>query len=169
MPTQKKDNTGAIIEIDALGISTLAARTLIGTTGPVMLNGGSMISSTLNISAEGGTDGDPNLLVGIANADLTDAEVEEYLENQGPTNPDDTIGVERASRGRKIRVFGVLSPTASNPRSALSLPNHKMSGLRWTEESAGWRWWAFNLSSAAPMTTGCIVAFAAQHFVRWSQ
>ena len=101
------------------------------------------------------------------NKDLSLAELEEYLETSGPVHPDDTTGVEIASRGRKVRQLGILSPSGDGSQASLFMPDVALSGLRFSEEAAGFTYWLMNIGKS--MTTGASWRVLTQHFVRWNR
>ncbi len=156
---------GSVQDQAGATLATLANSAGILAPGPTMTRGGSIISIDGSISIRGLTAGDGPFLVGIMNKDLSLAELEAYLELDGPVHMDDTTGVEIASRGRKIRRLGVLAPSGDGTVAGLFVNNVSLKGLRFTEESAGWTWWTYNLG--VNMTTGAIVTFLQSLFVRW--
>ncbi len=104
--------------------------------------------------------------------DFTLAELEEFLELDGPLTPNDKIGMERASRGRFIRSLGTLDPTPGSAKSSIALENVSCKGLKFSEAGeagqGGWDWWVYNISDTTPMTTGAEVVFQARNFVEWN-
>ena len=101
------------------------------------------------------------------NVDLSLAELEEYLETDGPLHPDDTTAVEVSSRGRKIRQLGVIVPQGDGSVGGIHFSDKALSGLRFSEEAGGWSWWLYNLGKA--MSTGAIWKNTLQVFVRWNR
>ncbi len=105
------------------------------------------------------------------NADLTLAELEEFLELDGPLSPNDKIGMERASRGRIVRSIATLDPSPGSAKSTLDLQNYPLKGLEFSESgetTAGWDWWVYNISDTTAYTTGAEVVFQARNFVEWN-
>ncbi len=131
-----------------------------------------MLSSTISGGINAGTAGNPHLMWGLMNGDFSLAELEEFLELDGPLTPDDKIGQERASRGRFIRTLGVLDPSPGSAKSVIDLHDVPLKGLKFSEagESSptGWDWWIYNVSDTTPMTTGAEVVFQARNFVDWN-
>ncbi len=174
MPKQQtsKNNTGSVIEQPRITVSTLAARTGITVAGPVVTRGGRLLSSTIQGGINAGTAGDPHLIWGIMAGDFSLAELEEFLELDGPLTPDDKVAMERASRGRYIRSLGCLDPTPGSAKSTIDLDNVPLKGLRFAEAGesspAGWDWWIYNISDTTAMTTGAEVVFQARNFVDWN-
>lgn len=168
IPTNsRKEDTGSVNEVTTSALATLATLTPLLVNGPTMTRGGGIISTRGALGVRSLTISDGPFIVGIANKDLTLAELEEYLEAFGPTHPDDTTLVERTSRGRKIRILGVVVPSGDGSQGAIHLSDLALSGLRFTEETSGWSWWIYNLGKA--MTSGAIFFIAMQSFVRWNR
>ncbi len=131
-----------------------------------------MLSSSLHGGLNAGTAGDPHILFGVMNADLSLAELEEFLELDGPLTPNDIPGMERASRGRVIRSIGTLDPSPGSAKATIDLQNYPLKGLEFSEageaDSGGWDWWVYNISDTTAMTTGAEVVFQARNFVEWN-
>ncbi len=104
--------------------------------------------------------------------DLTLAELEAFLELDGPLTPNDIAGMEIASRGRVIRSIGTLDPTPGSAKSSIDLENYALKGLKFSETGeagqGGWNWWVYNISDTTAMTTGAEVVFQARNFVEWN-
>ncbi len=150
----------------SITLGTLAANTGIISDGPAMTRGGGIISSTFLGGLRGHTEGEGPVIWGLVRGDLTLAELEEFLELEGPGSPADIVGSERASRGRFIRLMGTLGPGVAE--CGVDLRNTKMSGFRWAEgdEEGGWATFVYNLGAA--LTTGSFFEVLAKHFVRWN-
>ncbi len=132
-----------------------------------MTRGGALLSIRGSITIFGLTAGDGPWAIYILNADLSSAEFEAYLETLGPVHPDDTTAVEVASRGRKIRYLGLLVPSGNGTVGGLALKDVSLSGLRFSEEAAGWQYAIYNLGAA--MQTGASWTIRASNFVRWNK
>ncbi len=130
-----------------------------------MTHGGRLMSLRGALTVHAMTAGDGPFMVFMSDKSISLAEFEEYLEAGGPVNPDDTVPVERALRGRRIRYLGLLLPTGSGTSAGISLMNHAVSGLKWTRTSQGWQYILYNLGPA--MQTGAFFRSAISHFVRW--
>ncbi len=170
MPTQKQK--GSVIDQPAITISTLAALTGLVLNGPTMSRGGRILSISLHGGVEEGTALDPTLIYGIMSGDMSLAELEEYLELDGPTTPELVTESERATRGARIRVLGAVSVNSANAASVIAIQNRSMSGLKFAESgegtSGGWKWFVYNTSNQNSMTTGAFFAAQAQLFVEWN-
>ncbi len=170
MPTQK--DKGSVIDQFSITITTLAARTGLIAGSPVMTRGGRLLSGSFHGGVEEGTELDPTLLWEIIRGDLTLAELEEYLELNGPTTPELVTESKRATRGAIIRVLGSLSVNSRNAKSVVDMRNHSLSGLKFSESgegvSGGWNYFVYNTSSQNPMATGAFFACQVQLFVEWN-
>ncbi len=151
----------------SIALATLANRTGIVAPGISMTRGGYMISLRLQAAIQSLSAGDGPHSLWLVNQDLTLAEFEAYLEIQGPLHPNDTTKVETATRGRKLRYLGMLTPVGNGTVSVLSLKDVSVSGLKWSEETAGWRLIIYNEGRA--MTTGATFSGSLQAFVKWNQ
>ncbi len=169
---QTKKDTGSVLEVRSFTIATLAARTGLVSSGPVVTRGGRNLSVTISGGIEGGTAGDPALVFGIMDGDLSLAELEAFLELNGPLSPALRAESEIATRGKFIRTLGTLSVNSSNSKSIVDMINRSLSGLKFSESgegaNAGWDWWIYNSSPTTAMTTGGIFGFQARHFVEWN-
>ncbi len=170
--TTSKNETGSVIEQVSFTIGTLAALTGLIIPGPVVTRGGKLLSTSLSGGHQGGTLGDPKLTWGVMNADFTLAELEAFLELDGPLSPELKVESEISSRGKYIRTLGVIDPSPGSARSCIYMDNVSLKGLKFSESgegsSAGWDWWVYNTSAATPMTTGGFVEFQARDFVEWN-
>ncbi len=128
-----------------------------------------MLSIRGPISVFSVTPGDGPWLVGVMNSDLTLAELEAYLEQDGPVTPADIPQSEIASRGKAIRQLGILVPVGNGSVAGLYLADVSAKGLRFSEAdetTTGWTWWLYNL--AAAMATGASWQVVTSVFVRWN-
>ncbi len=172
MPAKKANQTGSVIEQPSFTIGTLAARTSLFVDGPAVTRGGKMLSSSIHGSLHGGTAGDPPLLLCLVRGDMTQAEAEAYLELDGPGSPELISESEVATRGRLIRRLAVLSPDPGSSRNVISLTNHSMKGLKFSETGegakGGWQWFVYNISAAKAYTTGAFCEVQVSNFIEWN-
>ncbi len=174
MPTavRSKNKTGSVIEQPSFTVGTLAARTSLFVDGPAVTRGGKILSSTIHGSLHGGTAGDPPLLLGLVRGDMVQAEVEAYLELDGPGSPELVSEGEIATRGRLIRRLAVLSPDPGSSRNTISEDNKSMKGLAFSEtgegNKGGWQWFVYNISAAKAFTTGSFCELQVSNFVEWN-
>ncbi len=131
-----------------------------------MTRGGRLLSVRGAASLRGLTAGDGPLLYGICAKNISTSELQAFLDQDGPVSPDETDKSEIATRGKDIRTIGILQPSADGTTASLYLDNRSLSGLVFTEESAGWRYWVYNLGAA--MTTGCSLINSCQFFVEFN-
>ncbi len=148
------------------GLTTLAADTAVLTVGPVMTRGGKLLSVRGAFAIKNLTAGDGPFLVGLVEKGISAAQLEAYLENDGPVSPDVTASSEIASRGARIRTLGVLQPRADGTTASLYLDNLSLKGLKFSEENAGWSSFLYNLGDA--LTTGSSLRQALQFFCEFN-
>ncbi len=160
-----KKEVGSVINKSSITLGTLAKNTGILSQSPDVTRGGKMLSYSSQGGLNGFTSGDGPILWGVCSSDLSLAELEAYLELEGPLSPSDIVNSEIASRGRNVRVLGALT----FQRDWIDLHNHKMSGLKFAEASettGGWSTFAYNLGAA--LTTGAILEILERVFVEWN-
>ncbi len=157
----------SIIEQNGSALATLAAEVALLVGGPVMTRGGKLLSVRGAPSIRNLTAGDGPFLYGIAQKSLDLAQLTEYLELQGPVTPDAVPEKERAERGKLIRTLGIIVPLADGTVGAGEfLRNVSLSGFVFTEESAGWNHWIYNIGRT--MTTGATWAYSMQFFAEFN-
>ncbi len=131
-----------------------------------------MLSTTIHGGLFGGTSGDPSLMWGVANGDLTLAELEPFFELDGPKSPAEIAESEVASRGRVIRTLGVLSPDPANAKVMIDMVNESLKGLKFSESGEpavpGWNWFVYNQHPSAAFTTGAVLLMQCRNFVEWN-
>ncbi len=150
-------------------ISSLAAQTSAQESALAVTRGGRLLSATLLGGVSKWVEGEGPVVWGLMNADLSLAELEEYLELSGPLTPNDKIGQERASRGRFIKRLGVIGPGVASAQ--VSLINLSLGGLRFSETgetTGGWEYWAYNLGGALTAASQ-VLRILATHFVEWNK
>ncbi len=169
-----KDGKGVIItELRSQAIGTLAAATalLIGTKLATVerfrmlkTECNALIFGTIAATEFGG------MLLGIADGDLTVAEIEEQIEANGPLGPNDVVLSEQAMR--PVFIVGAIDigPAANNTvimfRDVQSNAPQIRATPRWTfARTKSWNWFLYN-SGEAP-TTGASVRVTAKNFGVW--
>ncbi len=155
-----------VSDTGTLAMLTTAALAMKLLVGPTMTRGGKLLSVRGGITAHTLTAGNGPLLVGLARNGLSDAAIEEFLEIEGPVSPSDSDAMEKSSRGSGMRTLGLLTPSGNGTTAGLFLDNKSLSGLKFSEESAGWKVWAYNLGTT--MTTGSFVVWQLQFFVEFN-
>ncbi len=163
-----KDGKGAIVkESTSFTLGALGTQDVVAGAGPVMSEDFRIIKTEVYANITGLTTGEAEgLYLGLANGDLSAAEIEESLEAQGPLFPRDRIPEEKAERltkmiGRfddKALIAVLLGPDGGSPVSKT---------IRWTfgKSQAGWKWFVHNIGT--PLTTGATVRITATHFGVW--
>lgn len=144
---------GNIAENLALG--TLAANTLIGGTTDTV-NERTLVSSIVaSYTLSGVTPGDNvgPVLVGLAHGDYSDAEVEEWVENQTGWDEGDLLSQEISNR--KIRRIGLFDiPAAVGQAISLNEGRAIKTKLNWIlNQGQAIKVWAYNMGTAAFSTT----------------
>jgi len=146
-------------------LSTLAAFKPILVAGPTMTRGGKLLSVRGAASLFSLTAGDGPLIWGVAQKGLSVVQLEEYLE-AAPVTPSAVDSVEKANRGARVRHLGVLVASADGTTASDFVDNVGLSGLKFSEEEAGWNYWLYNLGKA--LTTGSSAGFALVFFVEFN-
>ncbi len=129
-----------------------------------------MISTEINVTVELVSDaGIHGTVFGIANGNLTIAEIEQVLDGAlGPFGPSDRIGEEVAERF--VKILGVFE----NPSGGLEANLHGKHGepliretIRWTfTNTDSWVWFVYN-NTGVTMGTGNGVQIMATHYGVW--
>ncbi len=157
-------------ETVSITLGTLSADDVVGQNGLTMLQGGFITTTDIAWVISGLTAGEgEGLFLGIADQQLSDAEIEESLEANGPTFSKQEPQAPRADR--RVRTLGLIGPQALN----LTPTNTVFAGfmakaetrLAFSEDGASWKW--FVQSLAVGTTTGASVSIQASHNVRWSR
>ncbi len=160
-----KQRMAKIRETVSIALGALASGSLTSGDGPLMTDGGFITSTELGVNHQSRDADDPPVYFGIADKQLTDTEIEEALEVNGPTFKDQVPQVEHARR--RVRMIGALIPlVASNALDVPAFAAKVETRMAWTEDTAGWKWWVYNRSGRA-FTAGSTVDILATHNVRW--
>ncbi len=156
-----------VIVDGALG--ALAAKDAVAFAGLAITDGFRILKSELHAVVTGLTAGEATgLLFGIANGDLTAAEIEQSIEATGPLNGSDRQPAEQAERW--VKALG-----ASNMKDVTSVSvviENEAGGPiitsknRWTyNEANSWKWWIYN--NGGSLTTGGLFQLVATHYGVW--
>ncbi len=161
-----KDGKGAILrEATNITLSTLGAVTAIKAgTQLVLEDDFRVIKTEVSGALDGAAADETPILLGLADNELSVAEIGEAMNLNGPVDRNDRVAVERAER--PVWVVGsydsVFNRVAANAGGA---PLEKV--LRWTfSNPEGWTWFAFN-RTAATLTTGAVFRLEAKYFGVW--
>ncbi len=167
-----KDGKGTIIkESTSISLGVLTQQDVVVGAGPVITEDFRIIKTEVWATITGLTVNEADgLHLGIANGDLSAAEIEESLEAQGPLFPGQAIERERA--GRLTRMIGSFLFRGTTPNVAVQLigpdggsPVSKT--IRWTfgKSQGGWNWFIHNFGTA--LTTGATCRLTAVHYGVW--
>ncbi len=167
-----KDHRGVILRNTiAQALGTLAQNIAVS-AGSIGINEDFRLLKTLAVAGLTGlTAGQGNtLMLGIANGELSIAEISECLAANGPTGPSDRNRIERAER--QVHIVGVLerndpADTVGSFRDVNSGAPMITDKFPWTyTDQDSWQWFVFN-PSAAGVTTGASLHLVATHYGVW--
>ncbi len=166
----KFSETGVMIrQHQSLALSTLAADTALLFSDLTLVEDFRMLKSEMIVQLQGLTAGEGNgLLLGIANGELTAAEVAEALTVDGPVNANQRLQQEQATRF--VKIIGAfesdgVTPTGGMFRNAEGGPLITVKP-RWTfHNPEGWSFFIFNSGDA--LTTGGSATQVATHYGVW--
>ncbi len=166
-----KDGRGSIlVEEFSTGVGALAVQTGVRiASGLVIEEDFRMIKTTLSLVLFGFTTGQGNgLKLFIVNGNLTQAEIEEAVEANGPLDRNDRTLQERSERF--VKALGMVEQFS--PTGVVATCRNKEGGpmieetIRWTfSDTDGWAWFLYN--TGATLTTGATVVLQAKHFGVW--
>ncbi len=161
----KTKNSAIITMLDAITLLTLADATALKQDAPLAITQDfRLLALDLSATWTGSTLGDGPVHYGIANDNLTVAEIRDAINADGPLGPGDATLSERAERG--VFVLGTMfNGQASQGNTNFSMKRHK---IRWTFYSGdgGFSFFAFNASGGA-LTTGGIIRLLAKLYGVW--
>ncbi len=155
-----------VSESVSVSLSTLGILVALLRAGATMTRGGKLLSTRGIVAVRDLTASDGPFMFGIMDKSIDLAQLTAYLENDGPVSPNEVAKREIASRGAQIRTLGRLEPSGSGTSCVTYLNNVSLSGLKFSEEGAGWTYWIYNVGPA--MTTGATFVVALQHFVEFN-
>ncbi len=165
-----KDGKGAMIRetITDGALGALAGQDVVAFQGPVITEDFRILKSEIYAIVNVLTAGQGNgLLFGIANGELTAAEIEECLEAQGPLDLNDRVPTEKAERnvkwlGTTDNVLNATERLIENPEGGTILTSKH----RWTYSNPeGWKYWLYNRGGT--LTTGATLQLMATHYGVW--
>ncbi len=168
----KKGSEMAIIkEQTTITLGALSGLDVAAQAGPTLLAGYRIIKTVWSATVIGLTVGEGvGLVLGIANNDLSAAEIEESLETNGPVNRGDRDREELAGRFTKIIGESRDITNGANVELPVVGPNGGApveTILRWSFPlgTGGWKWFIYNLGTG--VTTGATVRIIATHYGVW--
>ncbi len=165
-----KDGKGAMLrDSSTVALGTLASNTSLIVGGLTMAEDFRILRSDIVALVANLTAGEGNgLLFGIANGELTAAEIAESLNIGGPLDRNDRVPQERVERN--VKVLSSLTPAqADTIKTFLNDEGGPIihSKHRWTYSNPdGWNFFVHNMGSGA-FTTGAVVDIHATHFGVW--
>ncbi len=164
-----KDGKGIIIrERTTITLGTLGANTALKQDSPLaILEDFRMIKSEIFASLDGATsvEGDGQIIIGIANDELTAAEIAECLTVDGPLNRNDRVAEEQVMRA----VFPLFAIPFKTLASQQGIHDNRPfeDTIRWTfSNPEGWTLFAFNMGSSA-LTTGGVIQLVNKYYGVW--
>ncbi len=167
-----KDGKGAILRsAESVTLTTLAANSARIITNDIVLQEDfRMLKAEIFSTIEGLTAGEGDqLLFGIANGELSEAEIAECLVADGPVDRNDRLATERAERN--VKLYSKYQKNASADTEAAL--NQEGSGAplvikhRWTYSNPeGWSLFVFNMGASA-LTTGATARTIGTYFGVW--
>ncbi len=169
-----KDGKGVIInEKHSLSLGTLASGAALKATSLVMVEDFRMLKSELWAIVEGLTAGEgKGLVIGLANAALTDAEIAACLTADGPLNKNDTPVANIVERFAKL--LGGVADTTEIAATSLTFVDGVNGGPmivtkpRWSFSAPeSWAYFVYNRGASA-LTTGSAVQLQARSFGVWA-
>ncbi len=151
-PTTESLMTVSGFNAQALG--TLSERDVVVNDAQIatQLTGGTYISSKTIWMIKAPDAGDGPFLCGVAAGALSATQIEEFLEMDGPTGPVHSGVTEISTRGRHIRILGILKPQAASSTLTYIAMFDQLVKMGWGEQDGGWNYWLYNLG--ATLTTG---------------
>ncbi len=167
-----KDGKGAIIrEVVDLSVGALAGRAAVLAPSSVALVEDFRILKTELFATVVGLDAGEGegLLLGMANGNLTAAEIEASIETQGPLGPSDRILQESAER--QFHILGEFRHIVAVTDLVFIGKSEWSAGVkdifRWTyTDTDGWTYFLY-LNSPASIATGWNLAIQATHYGVW--
>ncbi len=161
-----------INEVLTITLGALTLLDVIGQLGIQVTQNGFVTSTTILSSLIGLTSGEgTGLMLGVANGDLSDTEIEEAIEAQGPFFKGQTPQSENSRR--MVRFIGPIGPQAHETPSTLlthfEFFDRFPTRIPFSEDKAGMlRWFIYNAGPAS-MTGGATCRLVLMHNVRWSK
>ncbi len=167
-----KNNTGAILRLNAsIALSTLGSGAAIKLSGLIALTEDfRLLKSEILADISGLTGGEADQLVlGMCNNELSNAEIAECIVAGGPVDRNDRLAQERAERWVKLLGKMVLTDSSGTQgyfRSETGGPLIIVKP-RWTfSDPEGWAYFIFN-NGAAALTTGATARVLATNYGLW--
>ncbi len=155
-------NFGVLPFDTSITAGNLAADAFVATNLTAIAQDAQFVSTDVYISMEAHTAGEGPVQVGIANSDLSTAEIGECLDSV-PASQSDIIAIEQARR--PVRNVGVLP--GLNTDEVLKNGEPTRIKLQWRiRGSSDLQAWIRNKSSS-PLTTGSLIKVWGKVYLRW--
>lgn len=146
-----------------MAIGNLASKDLVGQVGDynaVLQDDFRLMKSEFYISVDAFTSNEGPIIVGIADGQLTDAEIEECIEAR-PNDRNHNVAHEQSQRP----VWPLCILDYQSVGAKCSWQDEKT--LKWTfSDTEAWKYWVYNPSGAA-LSTGGVVRIFAKHYGVW--
>ncbi len=108
--------------------------------------GGTLIKAKGVALIRGPDTNDGPFLFGVSTGNLTELQIEEAMNIEGPSGPTHAKATEWSTRWQHIRVIGVLSKnTLSSDPGTFILEYEKVVKMGWAEQDGGYKYWLFNM------------------------
>ncbi len=167
-----KNSTGVILRsAESVAVAALAANSVRIITNDIVLEEDfRMLKGEIFSTIEGLTAGEGDqLLIGIANGELTEAEIAECLVADGPVDRNDRATQERAERNVKLLAKYQKNAVAETEASVHQFGEGEplVTKHRWTYSNPeGWSLFVFNMGSAT-LTTGATARTIGTYYGVW--
>ncbi len=165
-----KNKTGQIIREDnAIALGALGAKAMVTFPAITVTEDFKLLKSEIFcILDDADIDNGAGLILGIADGELTTAEIVEALSLNGPLDRNDRLNKEQATRP-VWPITGLKPGTDTHPVMRFGPENGQIvhKGKPWTFSSPeGWKFWIYNQGNTA-IVTGSTARLIATHYGVW--
>ncbi len=163
-----KQGTGVIIrQADTITLLTLAVNGAVKQDNPLVLGEDFRLLKTeafLGLSGATFVDADGPIIIGMADNELSAAEIAECLVADGPLDRNDNVSSEQSMRPVWPLWSMPFTAADTNLNPTVALRDTK---VRWTfSNPEGFAFFVSNLGTS-PLTTGGVVSLFAKHYGVW--
>ncbi len=162
-----KDGKGVILrEVASITLGTLASEAAIKSTSNIALQEDFRLIKTEFLAVATGMTSGEQIMIGIADRELSAAELAQSIVVNGPVDRNDHVANEQAHRPSWLLATFTEGGVGSDADVLNGgLPVEKT--LRWTfSDTEGFNFFGFNPTSAT-LTTGAVIRIIAKHFGVW--